>query len=253
MSEIKSVKRAIDILDVYGQQGGEIGVTEVARRLRMNKSTVTRVMSTLQTGGYLAQDRESRKYRLGGKILALSAIMLSTMEVRGIAAPYIRELSKRINETVDIYITEGEHRVCIDRIESTHDVRTSFRIGNRATLYAGAPGKVLLAFLPDEKREEVIQHLTLKKLAANTITDKHKLRKELDKIRKLGVSISLGEILDMFTGISVPIRDHTGEVVAAIGVSGLSVRFTPETIKEYLSLAKQTAKGISKELGNIVF
>lgn len=246
---ILSIKRAMDILDIFGKDGRQLGVTEVAKRSRMNKSTVSRVIATLEHCGYLTQSEETKKYYLGGKILALSAVILSNIDEKKVAAPYIRNLNSRINETVDLYIIDGHHRVGIERVESTHEVRTAFQIGNRAPLHAGAPGKVLLAFLPDDKREQLIDELELRQYTSHTITDKNILRQDLQKIREQGISISVEEYVSLFAGISVPIYDRTGAVKAALGVTGLASRFTPKKIKEYGGLAKETAAAISRELG----
>jgi DNA-binding IclR family transcriptional regulator len=252
MSEIKSVKRAMDILDVFGKDGGNLGVTEVARRLAMNKSTVTRVMSTLEEGGYLFQMADTRKYRLGTKILTLASIMLSKRDLRTIAAPHLKKLSLKTNEALALWIVDdGLSRICIERIEGNQDVKTAYAVGTRFPLYVGAPGKMLLAFLPEADQEEVIkrsQSDTNDRLKFKKVDEKV-LRKELQKIREYGIAVSFDEIIQLFSSISVPIRDQSAKVIAAIGISGLTTHFTPDAIKEFGGLAKEAGLKISQELG----
>ncbi len=239
----------MDILDVFGNNGGDMGVTEVARRLSMNKSTVTRVMATLEGGGYLYQLPDTRKYRLGSKILTLSSMMLSKMDLRTVASPRLQHLSSVTNESVALWITDDDlHRLCIARFDGTQELKTAYVVGSTFTLHAGAAGKVLLAFLPEEDQEKVFKRMQSSPKELRVV-DKNALRHELKIIREQGYSLSVGEVIDIFSGVGAPVRDQSGKVVAAIGISGLSTRFTPETIKKYSQLAKETGLLISQELG----
>lgn len=146
-------------------------------------------------------------------------------------------------------IIDGLYRICVDGVESTREVKASFIIGSRLPLYAGAPGKVLLAFLSDIDRKKLLDELHIVPFTQKTIIDKKVLRKELQKVREEGIAISVAEYIDMFTGISVPIRNYTGNVVAALACCGISTRFTPAVIEEYSELLLQAARKISTNLG----
>ncbi len=251
MTGLKAIKRALDILMVLGQDSHELGVTEIAKRLAMNKSTVSRVLATLKAEGFVTQNPADRKYRLGLKVLELASIVLSTMELRKVAAPRIRELSEKVNETVDMYIIDGHHRVCIDRAEGNREVRTALSVGNRAPLHAGAPGKLLLAFLPEEKRNALVKDLHLRAFTSKTITSPVKLLEELDTIRNQGFATSLSEYVDLFNSVAAPIRDSSGSVIAALGMSGLVNHFNADKVPEYAAETVKTADLISRELGYV--
>jgi IclR family transcriptional regulator, KDG regulon repressor len=247
--KIKSVNKALDVLDFFLVEAGNHSMTDIARKLKIHKSTVSRLMSTLESEGYLYQCPVTRKYRLGGKILALSATLLANIDVRDIAAPHIRELSKKIGQVVEIFIIEDDHSICIDRVESIQKVRISFHVGERTPLYAGAPGKLLLAFMPPEERDKMIDNLHFLKLTPNTNTNRDDLRKAVKQIHEKKLAITSGEVVEVFTSVAVPIYDSTKKVIASMAISGLSSTFTPSTIEVYTKMARDTSAIISRAMG----
>ncbi|HIE17752.1 MAG TPA: IclR family transcriptional regulator [Dehalococcoidia bacterium] len=246
---LKSVKRAIDVLNLFTSGEPEIGISQIARELGMNKSTAARVIYSLECQGMLAKSTASRKYRLGGMVLQLAGALISKMELRSIALPYMKELHGRTNETISIYVLEHDHRVCIERIEGSLGARHVIAIGDRGPLHAGASGKVLLAYLPRERRNELINELKLASFTPYTITDKEKLQRELDEIRERGVAVSMEERFELCASVSAPIRNYMGDVIAALSISTLASRLTPGKVSEYSTLVKDAALEISHEFG----
>jgi len=246
---LKSVKRAIDILSLFTSGESEIGISQIASELGMNKSTVARVIYSLEHQGMLAKSTSSRKYRLGGMVLELAGALIAKMDLRSIALPYMRELHNKTNETISIYVLEHDYRVCIERIESSLGARHVITIGDRGPLHAGASGKILLAFLPRERRDELLAELRLVSFTPHTITDKEKLRRELEEIRHRGVAVSIEERFELCASVSAPIRNYMGDVVAALSVSTLASRLTPDKVSEYSTLVKDAALKISREFG----
>jgi len=249
MKIIKSVKTSLNILNFFTYETPEIGVTEISRKLGLSKSTISRLLSTLEQGGLVAQVSTNQKYRLGNKVLELASIFLSHTEWRTIAIPHLKDLRDKTDETVTVFVIDGDQRVCLEKVDSSHEVRQFLNIGGRYPLYAGSAGKLLLAYLSKDKREEILLKTGLPRLTSNTITNLKSLEKELNKICQEGYAVSHQERVPLISSISAPIRNFRGEVIAALCLSGLTVRFTNKKMVEFIKLTKITAERISQELG----
>jgi len=246
---IKSLQSAMDIINSFTFDNYKLGVSEIARKLGMNKTKVSRTLSTLAVSNMVIKSESSQKYRLGPKVLQLASIYVSRGNLRAIASRYCKELRRETLETVGVFIREGDSRVFIDCLESPQELSFTPKVGERAPLYAGAPGKLLLAHLPAEKRENLIAKNGLSRLTPHTIKKRRELEDELEKIRKQGFAVSFEERVPSSASIAVPIRDYTGEVISGLGIVGPAMRFTPEKIKRYAVLARKAGDEISRELG----
>jgi DNA-binding IclR family transcriptional regulator len=247
MQIIKSIKKSLDILNCFTHETPEIGVTEISNKLGLSKSTVSRLLSTLLQGNFVGKVSTNQKYRLGSKILELANIFLSNTELRNITTPYLRDLRNKTGEMVSIFVMDGNQRVCLEKVDSPHEVRQILIIGGHYPLHAGSSGKLLLAYLPKEKRKEIILKTGLGRFTSNTITNFKKLEKQLNKIREEGYAVSHQERVPFLASVSAPIRDYKGEVIAALCVSGLEVHFADK--KKFIRLTRIVADRISKELG----
>jgi DNA-binding IclR family transcriptional regulator len=245
---MKSLKSALDILDIFTSDTPEQGVMEISRKLLMNKSKVSRILSSFADRKILIKSESNQKYRLGSKVLELATVYLSKRNLKTMALPYLEALNRDTNETVAVFILEGKDRVCLDRIESTQEVRMSIKPGDHHPLHAGAAGKLILAFLSEEKRKELIEK-KLTHFTKYTITSKRKLRKELAKIRKQAFAISIQERVSFGAAVAAPIKDYSGELIGALSVVGPAMRFTPEKVMKFVTLAKANANKISQQLG----
>jgi DNA-binding IclR family transcriptional regulator len=246
---IKSIKNGLDILACFSHETPEIGVTDTANKLRLSKSTVSRLLSTLQQGNLVIQVPPYQKYRLGPKILDLASIFLSNFEWRMIAVPHLKDLRDKADETVTVFIVQGNERVCIEKFDSSHELRPVLSLGGRYPLHAGAAGKLLLAYLSPEMRKKILDQTGLPRFTLRTITTLKGIEYELAKIRRDGYAVSLAERALHISSVTAPIRDFAGEVIAALNLSGPTVRFAPEKIKEYIRWVIVTADKISREIG----
>lgn len=246
---LKSVNRACDTLNLFISGGAEHSISEIALKLNANKSTVSRIMSTLAAQNIVERSMVNRKYRLSGKIWELAEVYLSNLDLRTTALPYLRELRAQTDETVSIYSVTEDDRICLERLESSQFLRPALEIGHHAPLTAGAPGKVLLAYLPLDKRNKLIERKGLPRYTEHTITTREELEKELDKICNQGFAVSYGEYIEYCTTVAAPIRNYTGEVIGSVAITGLVMRFTPEMERESSILVKKTAANISRALG----
>jgi IclR family transcriptional regulator, KDG regulon repressor len=230
MENVRSVERALEILDCFTEKRGEIGLSELSRLLDLPKATVLRLARTLESKGYLIQDTENQTYRLGPKVVGLGNLFLSNLDFRMVALPFMKALRDRIQETVTLYVESGNKRLCVQRVESHRTLRQAVNIGDYLPLGRGSAGKLLVAFTHRE----------------NT----HGIRAEvIQEILKKGYAVSFDEREEGLSSISAPIRNNKGEVIAALSVSGLSSRFTKDKIDQYVEQILNTSRQISYQLG----
>jgi DNA-binding IclR family transcriptional regulator len=172
MNKIDVVNRALRIPDVFSLQRPERGVTEISKELKLRKATAARRMYTLKECGYLTKSPATNKYRLGWNLAQLGDVYPASVPLREIALPRLKELNSKINETVDLYVVVGKQRLCIDRFESTYEVRPVAQAGKLAPLHAGASGKLLLAFMPEDKIQDFLETETLTALGISGLVNR---------------------------------------------------------------------------------
>jgi IclR family KDG regulon transcriptional repressor len=215
-AETQTLIRAAAILDSFTVERPELGVRDLARRLGLSPATAGRLLATLHSAGILRQNEATRAYALGVKVLSWASVFSSTLDVRSKARPVLEQLHRQTRESVSLYIRDGVERVCVERIESLQQIRVVVRVGERMQLYAGASGKVLLAFLPREQRKKLLAELDLVRLTENTLCDRKRLERDLLEILERGYAISLGERVSGAASVAAPIFDVSGSVVASL-------------------------------------
>jgi DNA-binding IclR family transcriptional regulator len=249
MHVIKSVQTALKILTCFTNDPPALGVTEIAKQLHLTKSTVSRILSTLEQARFVAKDPESQKYRLGAKVLEIAGVFLSGQEWRSAALPHMKALRDATGESVALFVVDQDRRICLEKFESAHELRSSIAIGGRYPLNAGAGGKLLLAHLPESERKEILGKTGLPRYTSHTIADPTDFERELQDIRRKGYATSNRERVPHLSSVSTPIRNFEGHVIAALCVDGPAVRFTMRKVKACVDLARRTAERISQEIG----
>ena len=247
--QLQTLSRAIAVLDCFTHEGTELGVREVARKVNLSSSATGRLLSALKELGILSQNPETRTYSMGAKVLSWAGVYNATLDVRNRSLPFLQELHQSTRETISLYVLEGIERVCVERLESPQGIRMVTRIGRRLPLYAGSAGKAILAFLPPERQEEIIDGLPLEPFTPKTFTDPTVLRKELKKVRAQGCAISFGEWIADAAGVAAPIFNQDGNVIGALSISGPASRFNKETVALFCSEVKRFASHISLQMG----
>lgn len=247
-SFIRSVERVCDILGCFTLEHPELGISELSRLTGMYKSTVFRIIQTLESRGMLVQDLKSKKYVLGFKIFELGAVAGSNMEVRRVALPFMEELGERTRETINLNIEHMEERVCIEMVESREAIRNFVQVGIRSPLYFGATGKTLLAFLPQDRIDAVISRGMVSPVDGKVI-DRKELMSQLSEIRQRHYCASQEERVMGAASVCAPIKDYSNRVVAVLTISGPAARFTPDRLPKLVSEVKETALIISRRLG----
>ena len=245
---VKSVYRAVKILDVLSSEG-EKSVTEISTILSFPKSSVHEITSTLLATGILEKDSDRNKYSLGLKLFELGKQAQANLEISKVAIPSLRSLHEQFDETVHLTVLDRKEVLYIECFESTKQLRTYSVIGIRAPLHCTAVGKAILAYLDDGEVEEIIRSMGLPRFTQNTITDRERLNAEVRKIRNSGFATDVMEHEEGVCCVGAPVRNHTGQVVASISVSGPSQRMTAARIEEIAPLVMERAAEISRRVG----
>jgi DNA-binding IclR family transcriptional regulator len=245
---VKPVHNAIRILEVLGQEQG-MGVTQISKLLQMPKSSVHDILSTLHNDGLVEKDGERNHYSLGLRLFELGNMARANLELRRIAIPSMRSLNADLDETVHLTILDGWEVLYIECFESVKQLRTYSVIGVRAPLHCTAVGKAILAFFTDKQVDQMIKAMGLPRFTKNTITDRHRLDKEMIETRRLGYAVDDAEHEEGMRCIGAPIHNHEAAVMASISVSGPSQRMTPERDKEVGELVMSKTAEISRSLG----
>ncbi len=246
---IQAIERAVAILNVFTADEPELGVTEIAERVRLHKSTVHRFMVNLDAAGLVERNPRSGRYRLGLHIFELGGLVMQRMNLWDEALPFLEGLVRDTGETGHLAVLEGGEAIYIERVEARRPLRVPSAIGRGYPAHATNLGKVLLADLPRDRLVEIVTTHGLASYTRNTITDLAQLEAELERIRIQGYAIDDEEYDEGLRCIGAGVRDHSGRVVSALGIGGPVTRITPERVEELAQLVMTAATGLSRRLG----
>jgi DNA-binding IclR family transcriptional regulator len=250
-SGVQSVERAIAILKSFSIERPERGVGELGRELGLHKSTVSRLMQTLERGRLLARNPETKRYRLGLDLIGLASQVVSFMDIREVARPFLRQLAEDCQESVNLVVLEDGQVVNLEQfIPEARQVKDIGRVGRRMCAHCTAAGKVMLAYLSSANLDKVLVGELLK-FTVNTITDPDKLRQELVQARERGYALAREELEDGLNAIAAPIYDHSGQAVAAVSISGPAYRVPPDMFSHLADRLVKVADRISRQLGYV--
>ena len=247
---IQSVSHALDVLEQFGSEYEELGVTELSKRLKLHKNNVFRLLATLESRGYIEQNKATENYRLGIRCLQLGQTYITQMGLLRQAHPIIEELARvSARETAFVAVFRKNVVVPVDAIETDRPVRMIASVGEPLPLHCTAAGKVHLASLPDTTaRESLIEELS--KFTEKTITERQALVQELEKVTAQGFALEIGEHVEDVNSIAVPIHDYTRNVVGSVTLTGPSHRMTGERIeKELIPLIVDAGQNLSSRFG----
>jgi DNA-binding IclR family transcriptional regulator len=241
--------KGLNILEALGGYPDGVGVSEVARKVGLPVSTVHRLLATLVDRGFVTFDPVRRQYFLGLKVFELSTRVTLAKGLSEVALPAMRRLAHTIGEAVSLAVREGTELVYIEMVQGERSrIQISGSIGARGPLYATSQGKAILAFLPNEEREEIINKISLEPRAPNTITDPAKLRKELEGTQKRGWAVADEENEEGIRAVGVPLMSARGYPIAAMSVATPVFRVSQEDLERFAPLLQDAAREIELRL-----
>ncbi len=248
----QSLERGLAILSTFRSAQPLLGVSDLSRQGGLSRSTTHRYVSTLAALGYLQQDVETKKYRLGPRVLDLGFSAINSMELRHIASPHLEQLSHATGHTVNMAVLDGADIVYIERCRGSgpREIDLNLHVGSRLPAYCTSMGKVLLAFLPAVELRALLATVQLTRRGPNTITAKRQLLKELERVRARGLAVNNEELAYGLRSIAAPVRSQTGDVVAAINIAVHRSLVSMDDLLENLAAAlEKTAGEISAHIG----
>jgi DNA-binding IclR family transcriptional regulator len=240
---VAAVERALAVLDALAECE-ELGTNELARRTRINPSTVSRLLATLVAGGFVEHVRESGRYRLGLRLLQLGNSVVERLDLRAVARPHLEALVAETGETATLSAPAERDAVTVDFVQSRASVQSVAHVGRRSVAHATATGKVLLAFGALELPRPPFEAFTTR-----TITDRRALERETERVRKRGYAEAAGEREEELNAIAAPVFEARGSLAAILGVQGPASRFDRAAMREAVPALLARAGAISNALG----
>jgi IclR family transcriptional regulator, KDG regulon repressor len=247
----RSLDRALQILSSFKVDRQNLSLTELAQVVGLSRSTVYRLASTLVRRGFLKYDRSSKRYLLGMKLFELGSVVFSSFSLRTIASPFLIKLQSEHHKTAFLTVLEDDELVYVEKREGIgNPIQFSQTlVGMRRPPYFGSFGQLLMAYLPDNEVDRLLRLSPLKRFTKKSITSLEKFKKRLAKIHTQGYAVEVGEVLENVTGVTAPIRDHAGRVIAAVGIGFISSFEDSEGLKVIVRNVAKVAEEISQEIG----
>ncbi len=247
---IKSVDRALKVLDILKHYPKGLGVTELANQLDVAKSTSHRLLASLEEYGYVQKADNFNTYRMGLKFLEMQQFVIEQLDIVELAHPILDKLSHELEEIVHLVMLDGNEIVYIDKVDkNSSTIRIYSQIGKRAPLHCTGVGKAILAYYDSNKLESFFNTITMNQFTKNTLSSQQNLVPELSTIRNQRYAMDNEEHEIGIRCIAAPVFNHIGEVQFAISATGPISRMDNEVLKERIPLIQQAAKQISKKLG----
>ncbi|HYM49470.1 MAG TPA: IclR family transcriptional regulator [Candidatus Limnocylindrales bacterium] len=245
--KVQSLDRALEILDLLAA-GREMGVTDLARRLEVHKSTAFRLLATLEARGLVEQNPLTEKYRLGYGLVRLAGAVVAEFDLSRSARAILEDLAERTNETVNLAVLQGDQVVNIDQITAAHLVVNVNWVGKQTPLHCTSNGKVLLAHADAAQRDRILAG-PLRRFTPRTITDRHTLERQLKRVLEDGYAFTLEELEVGLNAVAAPVKGAEGRVVGAVSIAGPAYRVSPQRLQELGEMAKEAGEAISQRLG----
>jgi DNA-binding IclR family transcriptional regulator len=248
---INSIVRASNVLRSFLGEKSYFKISELARQLKLDRSTTYRILLSLEKCGLVEKDQKTGEYSLGLSTFEIGNAYLNRIDFPKVSKPIMTDLALTVQETVHLAVLSGTEIVYVDKVDSPRPLGIMSKIGQRAPLYCTALGKVLLAFQHEDGLKGIIHQLKLVPLTSNTIIAKKRLMEELGVIKRQGYALDNREIEEDVECIGAPIRNHLGNVIAALSISGPQRKIGTPQEKHFVTEVVRAAGLISSKLGYI--
>lgn len=245
---MKTLEKFLKIIELL-ENSKPLKLQDISGLLNMDKSTIHRFLKVMLKNGLVKKDENSGRYSLGLRLLSIATKIIDSLDIREIARPHLIELERITEETIHLTTFDGKNVVYIDKIESNKPIRMYSRIGNITPVHCTGVGKVILAFQPKEKIDEIIKKIEFKCYTRNTITDGEELRNCLEEIKKCGYAVDNSEHEESICCIAAPIRDYSGRVNNAVSISAVVSRMNLSQLLSFKDVLLEKCNIISENLG----
>jgi IclR family acetate operon transcriptional repressor len=244
----QTVLRAIALLKSFTDARPEWGLTALARESSLNKTTVYRLLTALESEGMVVRLPKTDVYRLGPTVIVLGSVALRSNDLRSASRAELERLAQLTRETATLEVLSDGEVLVLDEVAGSHLLSVSSAIGTTWAVHATSTGKTLLAYLPEADVETMLQS-PLTRFTDKTLTTPAELRRALEGVRGQGFAVAIEELEEGFVDLSAPVRNHDGRVVAAVSLSGPTTRLTDARIPGMAELVMEAAHRISQWLG----
>jgi DNA-binding IclR family transcriptional regulator len=245
---VQSVDRAVSVLEILAREGSA-GVSEVATEIGVHKSTAFRLLAALEERDLVEQNTERGKYQLGFGVLRLASAIPARLEMVRQAQPVLDELAQHIDETINLAVVREHYSVHVQQALGSAAVASQNWVGQVTPLHATSSGKILLAYMSEERLNEVLDEAGLKSYTEHTLTSREALLEQLAQARVEGFATAFEELETGLNAAAVPVRDHTGAIIGALSASGPAYRFDKERIESVADDLKAAGTRISRRMG----
>lgn len=247
---LKSVDKAFEALECFNSNNDGYTLGELADKINVSKGTAHRILITAQKKGIVEKNPLTNKYHLGIKLFELGSIVANRMDLRREALPIMRKYAEITGETLYLTVKSGDEALCIERVEGKNYVKVLILdVGNKMPLNIGGGPKVLLAFMNDQEITTFLDKKLQESWTENSLIEPEEVWNEIKKIRKDGYSVSFEDVVTAAAAVGAPVKNATGNVVAAISIAGSSTNFIGKKREDLIELAIQAGQEISMRLG----
>ncbi|BBX35860.1 IclR family transcriptional regulator [Mycolicibacterium mageritense DSM 44476 = CIP 104973] len=235
------------VLESFSITEPVLGVTEIARKVDLHKSSVSRILATLEKAGYVERDNSTGRFRLGLGLIALTGPLLANLDVRRVAQPELEELTRRTGETSALMVWNGHESVVVEQVQSPQQVKHTASVGTRYDTYQSSSVQVFLSEMPRAEVQRLFDRRLL--VGPDDTQAVHAYLEELDRARDQGYAVNDGRTSIEEVGICAPVHDHRGVLVAAILLSAPRFRVPPTMLEPIGRTVAETARHVSQRLG----
>jgi DNA-binding IclR family transcriptional regulator len=244
---IRAVERALDVLLCFSRQTPELTMSRIAEQVGMPKSTVHRLLATLEKKRFVQRDAATGTYRLGIRLLQMAYLTLERNDLRRLAAPFLRQLSERYQETVHLSILDEPDVVFLDVIESSQRVKLAAAIGQRLPAFTTASGKAILAYMPTETVQRTLAR-GMPQYTQRTLCSSEEFFEDMRHVRERGFALDEQELEAGINAVAAPIFDLSDKPIASVAVAGPAYRLTRERMFEIGPVVVATARDIAQDI-----
>ncbi len=246
---INSILRACKILKSFSGEKAHFKMGDLARELRLDRSTTYRILLSLEKAGFVEKNEEAGTYSLGLAAFEIGNAYLLQTDLIQVAKPVMADLAAKVQETVHLAVLSDLEIVYVDKVDSPRTLGVMSKLGQRGPLHCTSLGKSLLAYQPEEEQNRILQKIKMPSMTSRTITTKEKLKEELKLVKKQGYALDRREIEEDVECIGAPIFNYLGSVVAALSISGPQRKMGTPREKQFIQDVVKAAALISAKMG----